>query len=385
MRDARCLTLGVLALLAGALLLPAQAAAGVKARALLRIEDKLTEDDPNDAVVKTSKSKVHKFKMEQGKAYKIDMTSEEFDTVLRLENPAGKQVAINDDVDPPKNLNSRIIYQASETGEYRIIATAYPGSKPGAYIITVVPASKEEIVLGREQQILGRVQLIRTLPAEEKLEVAGALQKYLAKQGKDLGQKEIGLTFNVAMAIEDQDPAKVEKIYQGFAKVFSASPNDRIAKLGGLLEGAARRIKLPGNTMLVKGKTLDGKEFDWGKYKGKVVLVDYWATWCGPCVAEMPNVKRLYDQYHDRGFEVVGISQDNNDQAPAKFMENKKLPWVCLFDDQKNPDSMGNYYGVFSIPRPILVGRDGRVVSLNARGPELERLLTKLIGPEEKK
>ena len=78
-----------------------------------------------------------------------------------------------------------------------------------------------------------------------------------------------------------------------------------------MLEGIVRRLTLLGNEMKIEGKLLDGKAFDWSKYAGKVVLVDFWATWCGPCLAEIPKMRKCYDLYHDKGFEIVGISCDH--------------------------------------------------------------------------
>jgi len=64
---------------------------------------------------------------------------------------------------------------------------------------------------------------------------------------------------------------------------------------------------LTGEPVKVSGKTVDGKPFDISEYKGKVVIVDFWATWCGPCLAELPNLKKIYQKYHDRGLEIVGV------------------------------------------------------------------------------
>ena len=90
-------------------------------------------------------------------------------------------------------------------------------------------------------------------------------------------------------------------------------------------------------------------------------------------------MKSLYEKYNKRGFEVVGISLDNTEDAVRKFNEIQKLPWGSIFNDsQKRGESLADHYGVLSIPLAILVDRDGRVVSLNARGPELTRLLEQM-------
>lgn len=149
-------------------------------------------------------------------------------------------------------------------------------------------------------------------------------------------------------------------------------------------EGISRRLGLLGNPIELTGELLDGSDFDWSKYEGKVVLVDFWATWCGPCLAEAPNVLANYEKYHDRGFEVIGISLDTNKTALQNYVKSKKVPWDNLFKSGagwKHP--MAVKYGVSSIPSVFLVDRDGKVVSLRARGAELGKQLKKLVETKE--
>ncbi len=163
--------------------------------------------------------------------------------------------------------------------------------------------------------------------------------------------------------------------------------------MGVKLAGAARRLELKETPMLVQGTTMAGQPLDWSKYEGKVVLIDFWATWCGPCRAELPNVRKNYEAYHDRGFEVVGVSLDQKTEDLEKFMEKEKLPWTIVRDDSWNkakpqPTSdkfvtgyLANYYGVFGIPTMILLGKDGKAITINARGEALTKELEKAFGP----
>ena len=148
--------------------------------------------------------------------------------------------------------------------------------------------------------------------------------------------------------------------------------------------GAERLLALRGEPLELAGPLLDGTPFDQASLAGKVVLVDFWATWCGPCVAEIPRVREVYDRYHDRGFEVVGISLDEDADAVAGFVAKHGIPWPIIHDrrgDDGRP-SLADRYGITAIPTMILVGRDGRVASIEARGRRLEELLAEAF-PDE--
>jgi thiol-disulfide isomerase/thioredoxin len=109
-------------------------------------------------------------------------------------------------------------------------------------------------------------------------------------------------------------------------------------------------------------KDLHDKNLSISNYKGKVILVDFWATWCPPCVASMPGILKLYHRYHDQGFEVIAISLDLEKDALEKFVQQRKLPWPQHFDGNRFDGPLALKYGVNVAPTSYLLDRNGKII-----------------------
>ncbi|PPK88240.1 peroxiredoxin [Neolewinella xylanilytica] len=126
--------------------------------------------------------------------------------------------------------------------------------------------------------------------------------------------------------------------------------------------------------------TPSGDSLSLESLRGQVVLLDFWASWCGPCRRENPNVVRMYNKFKGAGFEILGVSLDDNRARWEQAIADDELEWLHVSDLMGWRSAYGQLYGVTSIPQTVLLDRKGNILARNLRGPELERKLAEVLG-----
>ena len=224
-------------------------------------------------------------------------------------------------------------------------------------------------VIGQQVQALG---LARQGKADGALD---AMDEALS--GVGLRSANESLDFATALATAMQSGGKPEaskQVYERLTRKFFLNPGVRQ-----FCENRSGKLELLGKPAPDLGiQDLDGKLVAWADFAGKVVLVDFWATNCPPCLEEFPSLKQLHADYHKEGFEVVGISLDDDRSIVDSFQQRAKLPWRLALSNTDR-DATRERFKVVTIPSMFLVDSEGRVQYVDVRGTELRRVLERTL------
>jgi thiol-disulfide isomerase/thioredoxin len=175
--------------------------------------------------------------------------------------------------------------------------------------------------------------------------------------------------------------ASVDRGLQSYAVLESDTykPLRDDPRFRSLIETVEKRngLGLPAKPFL--GITISGQEVSLDMYKGKVLLLDFWATWCGPCRAEMPNLIRCYHEFKDKGFEIVGFAEDKNDEALKEFLRKHGITWPIVPRDSDHYDAAVLSYAIKNIPASFLIDKTGVLRHVNLTGDSLRNAIGRLV------
>lgn len=205
--------------------------------------------------------------------------------------------------------------------------------------------------------------------------LSAAINKFLETHPEDARAPALRLTE--AQALEAFEPAKAKKLYEEAAK----NEDKEISDAG---KTALELMAMRDKPLELSFTAVDGSKVDLANLRGKVVLLDFWATWCQPCVEEVPEVVEAYGKFKERGFEIVGISLDEDKDALMKFTKEHKMTWPQFFDGKGWDNEIAKRFKIQSVPTMWLIDREGKLADASPRGrldQAIESLLAKPAKP----
>ncbi len=193
------------------------------------------------------------------------------------------------------------------------------------------------------------------------------------------GERVPDALYNLASGNEFlAEEAEARKYYTELRDKFGDTDSGKKAA------GALRRLDLVGKSIELKGPGLDKGVVDLAQYRGKVVLVAFWASWAEPARRELPELLKVYQKNKSRGLEVVGVSFDNDRKELEAFVKEQRLPWAEIFEEGGMDSPLAVEYGIISMPTMFLIDADGKVVNRNVRmGADVEKQLEKVLGAKK--
>lgn len=225
------------------------------------------------------------------------------------------------------------------------------------------------------RQLTAEYVLSMQAPKADYAKIQKEWQKTLEQFVNDYSTSPDAAEAMLQLAITQEYTGQEDDAKKWYVRIVKEFPNSPASKKAA---GAQTRLDSVGKTLSISGQSPLGSPVDSAKYRGKVVLVQYWATWSGPAKADMPTLKELWNKY-GRQFTIIGVSVDSNVKDLNAYLAESPLPWPQIFEEGGLDSRPANVLGILTVPTMILVDQQGKVVSRNISAADLEGELKRLI------
>jgi len=254
------------------------------------------------------------------------------------------------------------------------------------YIKKIRAFGDEKVKLNTQYKIAS------SLKESEKIQAIFARQKTLAEEEKQFRLSTANNNPNTIvgiLALGDVMNMKIlppNEIKEKFNSLTDTLKNSRLgkdlfARIGNAIARASeKRIDIGSVAEDFSAPTPEGKTLSLKKSLGKITILDFWASWCKPCRMENPNVVKVYNKYHNKGLNIIGVSLDRKQEAWVKAIDDDNLTWNHVSNLKFWQEPIARAYGVRSIPATFILDENGNVIAKNLRGPALEQKISELLG-----
>lgn len=236
-------------------------------------------------------------------------------------------------------------------------------------------ADKNLAAYVRFRQLTADYVLSMQAPKADYAKIQKEWQKTLEQFVSDYPASPDAAEAMLQLAITQEYTGQEDDAKKWYVRIVKDFPNSPAAKKA---SGAQTRLDSVGKTISISGQSPLGSPVDSAKYRGKVVLIQYWASWSGPAKADMPALKELWNKY-GRKFTIIGVSVDSNVKDLNEYLAENPLPWPQIFEEGGLDSRPANVLGILTVPTMILVDQQGKVVNRNVSAADLEAELKKLI------
>lgn len=264
-----------------------------------------------------------------------------------------------------------------------LVQKDYPGAMSGLWELAQSYRDDQDEVIASTAKRYTRIILLQQVRDGDRLMspyLHQAVDSWLREEPFNFSKAEFALQSAVGLEKAERYTLAASLHDRLSGLLAKQLPSPEVEELAKTVADAKQRLSVVGQVIKIEGETISGQRLVPDDFQGKVVLIDFWASWCLPCRREMPEIRRAYERYGDQGFAVVGVCMDDHPDVALEFIrKSKHVAWPSLYSSDENQRGFSHPLAkrlrISLLPTAVLLDQNGRVLSLAARGENLDRWL----------